>query len=285
MGKIQYGRLAIPGALIVLLVYLIWQSSWNFVYLGGLLFLLFILLYFYYYRGKIQDLNNQPVRDLWGTAWGIGTLLVLGWFSVLTLNNYFEADSSVYKNSDHYALKMDGICVKKTDRIIVAGTGDNAFFDQKRFMGNIVVENVNDSTIQLGLQRFPYSFYQEFYSEDGRLDKLCLRNTESMFSFTNQDTLQLKMQNGSIYQFYVDELSEEDKLVVWRARKIQRFLSQPFHVAEVFTGISGKFVNLVDTIAGFKAIISGECDHLPEAAFFMVGTIDEAFEKAKNLGS
>ena len=130
MGKIQYGRLAIPGALIVLLVYLIWQSSWNFVYLGGLLFLLCILLYFYYYRGKIQDLNNQPVRDLWGTAWGIGTLLVLGWFSVLTLNNYFEADSSVYKNSDHYALKMDGICVKKTDRIIVAGTGDNAFFDQ-----------------------------------------------------------------------------------------------------------------------------------------------------------
>ena len=74
MGKIQYGRLAIPGALIVLLVYLIWQSSWNFVYLGGLLFLLCILLYFYYYRGKIQDLNNQPVRDLWGTAWGIGTL-------------------------------------------------------------------------------------------------------------------------------------------------------------------------------------------------------------------
>ncbi len=83
----------------------------------------------------------------------------------------------------------------------------------------------------------------------------------------------------------MDELSEEDKLVVWRARKIQRFLSQPFHVAEVFTGIPGKFVNLVDTIAGFKAIISGECDHLPEAAFFMVGTIDEAFEKAKNLGS
>lgn len=254
MGKIQYGRLAIPGALIVLLVYLIWQSSWNFVYLGGLLFLLCILLYFYYYRGKIQDLNNQPVRDLWGTAWGIGTLLVLGWFSVLTLNNYFEADSSVYKNSDHYALKMDGICVKKTDRIIVAGTGDNAFFDQKRFMGNIVVENVNDSTIQLGLQRFPYSFYQEFYSEDGRLDKLCLRNTESMFSFTNQDTLQLKMQNGSIYQFYVDELTEEDSvfyhLITPQGENLvsveHRFLTRGLSLNTLLGGISCEDADFTD---------------------------------------
>ncbi len=79
----------------------------------------------------------------------------------------------------------------------------------------------------------------------------------------------------------MDELSEEDKLVVARARKIQRFLSQPFHVAEVFTGLKGKFVNLADTIKGFNAIISGECDELPESAFYMVGTIEEAFEKAK----
>ena len=82
----------------------------------------------------------------------------------------------------------------------------------------------------------------------------------------------------------MDELSEEDKLIVARARKIQRFLSQPFHVAEVFTGMPGKFVNLTDTIKGFKAIISGECDHLPEMAFFMVGTIEDVYEKATNMG-
>ena len=82
----------------------------------------------------------------------------------------------------------------------------------------------------------------------------------------------------------MDELSEEDKLVVARARKIQRFLSQPFHVAEVFTGLKGKFVDLADTIKGFGAIIAGECDELPESAFYMVGTIEEAFEKAKKEG-
>ena len=81
----------------------------------------------------------------------------------------------------------------------------------------------------------------------------------------------------------MDELSDEDKLTVARARKIQRFLSQPFHVAEVFTGAPGKYVPLRDTIAGFKAILSGEYDHLPEQAFYMVGGIEEAVEKAKTL--
>ena len=81
----------------------------------------------------------------------------------------------------------------------------------------------------------------------------------------------------------MDELSEEDKLTVARARKIQRFLSQPFHVAEVFTGAAGKFVNLADTIAGFKGLVEGQYDDLPEAAFYMVGTIDEAIEKAQTL--
>ncbi|MFZ8886938.1 MAG: F0F1 ATP synthase subunit beta [Steroidobacteraceae bacterium] len=81
----------------------------------------------------------------------------------------------------------------------------------------------------------------------------------------------------------MDELSEEDKRTVSRARKIQRFLSQPFHVAEVFTGSPGKYVSLKDTIRGFKAIIAGECDALPEQAFYMVGTIEEAMEKAKTL--
>lgn len=81
----------------------------------------------------------------------------------------------------------------------------------------------------------------------------------------------------------MDELSPEDKQAVARARKIQRFLSQPFHVAEVFTGAPGKYVSLKDTIRGFKMIVDGECDHLPEQAFYMVGTIEEAFEKAEKM--
>jgi F-type H+-transporting ATPase subunit beta len=81
----------------------------------------------------------------------------------------------------------------------------------------------------------------------------------------------------------MDELSEEDKMTVARARKIERFLSQPFHVAEVFTGSPGIYVSLKDTIAGFKAILAGEYDHLPEQAFYMVGSIEQAVEKAATL--
>jgi F-type H+-transporting ATPase subunit beta len=81
----------------------------------------------------------------------------------------------------------------------------------------------------------------------------------------------------------MDELSEEDKQVVYRARKIERFLSQPFHVAEVFTGSPGKYVSLKETIRGFKGILAGEYDDLPEQAFYMVGSIDEVIEKAKKL--
>lgn len=83
----------------------------------------------------------------------------------------------------------------------------------------------------------------------------------------------------------IDELSDEDKIIVQRARKIQKFLSQPFHVAEQFTGRQGKYVKLEDTIKGFKGIIEGEYDDLPEAAFYMVGTIEEAIEQAKRLQS
>jgi F-type H+-transporting ATPase subunit beta len=81
----------------------------------------------------------------------------------------------------------------------------------------------------------------------------------------------------------VEELSEEDKVIIARARRIQRFLSQPFTVAETFTGMQGALVPLAETIRGFKKILSGECDHLPEAAFYLVGTIEEAEEKAKKL--
>ena len=81
----------------------------------------------------------------------------------------------------------------------------------------------------------------------------------------------------------MEELSDEDKLTVYRARKIQKFLSQPFHVAENFTGMPGKYVPLKETIRGFKAIIDGEMDDYPEAAFFNVGTIEDVKEKAKQM--
>jgi F-type H+-transporting ATPase subunit beta len=81
----------------------------------------------------------------------------------------------------------------------------------------------------------------------------------------------------------MDELSDEDKLTVARARKIQRFFSQPFTVAEQFTGNKGKYVKLADTVKGFKMICNGEADHIPEQAFLYVGTIEEAFEKAASM--
>ena len=99
-----------------------------------------------------------------------------------------------------------------------------------------------------------------------------------------QETLQkYKSLQDIIAILGMDELSEEDKLTVGRARKIQRFLSQPFHVAEVFTGIPGKFVQVEDTVASFKAVVNGDYDHLPESAFYMVGGIDEAIAKAEKM--
>ncbi|WP_126171855.1 F0F1 ATP synthase subunit beta [Altericroceibacterium xinjiangense] len=99
-----------------------------------------------------------------------------------------------------------------------------------------------------------------------------------------QETLQkYKSLQDIIAILGMDELSEEDKLTVARARKIQRFLSQPFHVAEVFTGIPGKFVQLEDTVKSFKAVVDGEYDHLPESAFYMVGGIEEAVAKAQKM--
>ncbi len=101
-----------------------------------------------------------------------------------------------------------------------------------------------------------------------------------------QETLQkYKSLQDIIAILGMDELSEEDKLTVARARKIQKFLSQPFHVAEVFTGIPGKFVAIEDTVRSFKAVVDGEYDHLPENAFYMVGGIDEAVEKARKMAA
>lgn len=123
-------------------------------------------------------------------------------------------------------------------------------------------------------------------STSRQLDPLVVGEEHYTVARTVQGTLQRYKELRDIIAILgMDELSAEDKLLVARARKIQRFLSQPFHVAEVFTGAPGKYVSLRETIRGFKMITNGECDHLPEQAFYMVGTIDEAFEKAKKLAA
>ncbi len=121
-------------------------------------------------------------------------------------------------------------------------------------------------------------------STSRQLDPLLIGNEHYETARGVQNVLQRYKELKDIIAILgMDELSEEDKQTVDRARKIERFLSQPFHVAEVFTGSPGKYVSLKDTIAGFKGILAGEYDHLPEQAFYMVGSIDEAVEKAKNL--
>jgi len=121
-------------------------------------------------------------------------------------------------------------------------------------------------------------------STSRQLDPLIVGEEHYNVARSVQSTLQRYKELRDIIAILgMDELSPEDKLIVGRARKIQRFLSQPFHVAEVFTGAPGKYVPLKETIKGFKAIVAGEYDHLPEQAFYMVGGIEEAVEKAKTL--
>lgn len=121
-------------------------------------------------------------------------------------------------------------------------------------------------------------------STSRQLDPLVVGTEHYEIARTVQNILQRYKELKDIIAILgMDELSEEDKLVVYRARKIQRFFSQPFHVAEVFTGAPGKYVPLKETIRGFKGILAGEFDHLPEQAFYMVGGIDEAIAKAEKL--
>ena len=121
-------------------------------------------------------------------------------------------------------------------------------------------------------------------STSRQLDPLVVGEEHYSVARSVQQTLQRYKELRDIIAILgMDELAPEDKLAVARARKIQRFLSQPFHVAEVFTGAPGKYVTLKDTIKGFKGIVDGEYDHLPEQAFYMVGSIEEAVEKAKTL--
>jgi F-type H+-transporting ATPase subunit beta len=144
-----------------------------------------------------------------------------------------------------------------------------------------------DATVVLSRQIAELGIYpavDPLDSTSRQLDPLVVGQDHYETARSVQNTLQRYKELRDIIAILgMDELSEEDKLVVARARKIQRFLSQPFTVAEVFTGTSGKYVSLKDTIQGFKAIVNGEYDHLPEQAFYMVGTIEEAVEKGKSV--
>ncbi|MFO7594068.1 MAG: F0F1 ATP synthase subunit beta, partial [Pseudomonadota bacterium] len=144
-----------------------------------------------------------------------------------------------------------------------------------------------DATVVLSRQIAELGIYpavDPLDSTSRQLDPLVVGNVHYDTARAVQGTLQRYKELRDIIAILgMDELSEDDKQTVSRARKIQRFLSQPFFVAEVFTGAPGKYVSLKDTIAGFKGIVNGEYDDLPEQAFYMVGTIDEAVEKAKSL--
>ena len=144
-----------------------------------------------------------------------------------------------------------------------------------------------DSTVTLSRQIAELGIYpavDPLDSTSRQLDPQVIGNEHYDTARAVQNVLQRYKELKDIIAILgMDELSEDDKLTVARARKIQRFLSQPFFVAEVFTGAPGKYVSLKDTIQGFKAIVAGEYDHLPEQAFYMVGSIEEAAEKAKTL--
>ena len=144
-----------------------------------------------------------------------------------------------------------------------------------------------DATVVLSRQVAELGIYpavDPLDSTSRQLDPLVVGNDHYDVARQVQNTLQKYKELKDIIAILgMDELCEEDKFVVARARKIQRFLSQPFFVAEVFTGSPGKYVSLKDTIKGFKSIIDGEYDHLPEQAFYMIGSIEEAEERAKTL--
>jgi F-type H+-transporting ATPase subunit beta len=146
-----------------------------------------------------------------------------------------------------------------------------------------------DATVVLSRQIAELGIYpavDPLDSTSRQLDPLIVGHEHYQVARKVQSTLQRYKELRDIIAILgMDELSEEDKLIVSRARKVQRFLSQPFFVAEVFTGSPGKYVPLKDTIAGFKGIVEGEYDDIPEQAFYMVGSIEEALEKAKRVAA
>ncbi|HTM28175.1 MAG TPA: F0F1 ATP synthase subunit beta, partial [Rhodanobacter sp.] len=146
-----------------------------------------------------------------------------------------------------------------------------------------------DSTVALSRDIASLGIYpavDPLASTSRQLDPLVIGQEHYDVARRVQGTLQRYKELKDIIAILgMDELSETDKQTVTRARKVERFFSQPFHVAEVFTGAPGKYVPLKETIRGFKMIIDGEVDHLPEQAFYMVGTIDEAIKKAEDMGA
>jgi len=144
-----------------------------------------------------------------------------------------------------------------------------------------------DSTIVLSRQIAELGIYpavDPLDSTSRQLDPKIIGNEHYDVATGVQQTLQRYKELQDIIAILgMDELSDDDKLVVTRARKMQRFLSQPFHVAEVFTGSPGIFCSRGDTIKGFKAILEGEYDHLPEQAFYMIGSVDQAVAKAEKM--
>jgi F-type H+-transporting ATPase subunit beta len=145
-----------------------------------------------------------------------------------------------------------------------------------------------DATVVLSRQIAALGIYpavDPLDSTSRQLDPLVVGNEHYDTARRVQGTLQRYKELKDIIAILgMDELSEDDKKAVARARKIERFFSQPFTVAKAFTGADGKYVTLKETIRGFRMIVDGECDHIPEQAFYMVGGIDEVFEKARKMG-
>ena len=156
--------------------------------------------------------------------------------------------------------------------------------NKKMHSGSILLFSVMLSFPVMGQTGTGENLSDDMRGDQVELDPLVVGNEHYDVARGVQGTLQRYKELKDIIAILgMDELSEEDKLTVSRARKIQRFLSQPFFVAEVFTGAPGKYVSLKDTIAGFQGILNGDYDSLPEQAFYMVGSIEEAVEKAKKL--
>ena len=149
----------------------------------------------------------------------------------------------------------------------------------------VLKKDYGTASILLGIMILPSILVAYLMLQEASEDETALTGFETAIDISElsdeMEVLFPEVKGISVGQ--LEELDEEDKTAVYRARKIQKFLSQPFHVAEVFTGIPGKYVPLKETIRGFKMIISGEMDEYPENAFFNVGTIDEVIEKAKTL--
>ena len=148
-----------------------------------------------------------------------------------------------------------------------------------------ILVNYDDTSISEKESKLRYAFLNSMQKAYKCSDNASLNyyDLEKLFNSLSPEVQKYTELQDIISILGMEELSDEDKLVVYRARKIQKFLSQPFHVAENFTGVPGKYVPLKETVRGFKAIIDGEMDDYPEAAFFNVGTIDDVIEKAKTM--